>query len=432
MSKISEFNNLQAPNESAVLPIVDNAETRKVSVANLRKTLFVPATETTFGAVKIGNNLSIDANGVLSASSPTVHADWTAATGPGVILNKPTLSAVAISNAYNDLTGRPNIPPAQIQADWDQTDNQQRDYIKNKPSMSADRLVNGSKSITLGTDGILTLSGVSGTDTYIMSKANITLGHLYSNGYEHTIISLSPNGATIITNLADNPNENPQHMWRFKSDGKLILPQGSAIDETAGVSTNLTVNSNKWTFGTNGGLTLPGYLTSQTGLPLNLSASDGSTATLGIWSGDNVVVVNDTSVLVQTNGLDTPNFWTFSTNGSLTVPAYDGSQLFIQGGEIGSAIEGSAIALSGNGAPVVINTYNPALNSWTFGTDGVLTLPNGLPVTCYAASEPLSSLGQAGDMPGTIFATPLYTYVCISEYDGVSPIWVRSTATAEW
>lgn len=133
MSKISEFNNLQAPSESAVMPIVDNTETRKVSVANLRKTLFVPATTTGFGVIKVGDNLSIDANGVLSAATPTVHADWTAATGPGVILNKPTLSAVATSNAYNDLSGRPNIPPAQIQADWDQSDDQQRDYIKNKP-----------------------------------------------------------------------------------------------------------------------------------------------------------------------------------------------------------------------------------------------------------------------------------------------------------
>ena len=133
MSKISEFNNLQAPTESAVLPIVDNAETRKISLANLRKSLFVAASENEFGVVKVGDNLSIDQNGVLSAANPTVTADWTAATGPSVILNKPILSTVAITNAYTDLDGRPNIPPAQIQSDWSQTDDQQRDFIKNKP-----------------------------------------------------------------------------------------------------------------------------------------------------------------------------------------------------------------------------------------------------------------------------------------------------------
>jgi len=148
MSKISEFNNLQAATESAVLPIVDNAETRKITIANLRKALFVPATATDFGAVKVGDNLSIDANGILSADSPILQADWTAATGPGVILNKPTLSAVATSNAYNDLTGRPNIPPAQIQADWDQSDDQQRDYIKNKPTIPSAQVSSDWNAVT--------------------------------------------------------------------------------------------------------------------------------------------------------------------------------------------------------------------------------------------------------------------------------------------
>ena len=67
--------------------------------------------------------------------------------------------------------------------------------------------------------------------------------------------------------------------------------------------------------------------------------------------------------------------WYFSPTGSLTVPAYDGSQLFIQGGEIGSAEAGNAIAISGNAADVVINTYNPTLHTWRFGLDGKLTLP---------------------------------------------------------
>lgn len=137
MSKISEFNNLLALTESAVLPIVDNAETRKVSLANLRKSLFVAASNSEFGVFKVGANLSIDQSGVLSAAEPAVNADWTAATGPSVILNKPVLSAVATSNAYNDLNGLPTIPPAQIQSDWNQTDSQVRDFVKNKPTIPA-------------------------------------------------------------------------------------------------------------------------------------------------------------------------------------------------------------------------------------------------------------------------------------------------------
>lgn len=39
------------------------------------------------------------------------------------------------SGSYNDLTDKPTIPAAQIQSDWNQSDNTQVDYIKNKPTI---------------------------------------------------------------------------------------------------------------------------------------------------------------------------------------------------------------------------------------------------------------------------------------------------------
>ena len=39
------------------------------------------------------------------------------------------------SGSYNDLTDKPTIPAAQIQSDWNQTDNAALDYIKNKPAI---------------------------------------------------------------------------------------------------------------------------------------------------------------------------------------------------------------------------------------------------------------------------------------------------------
>ncbi len=39
-----------------------------------------------------------------------VQSDWNASSGLGVILHKPSLSAVATSGAYSDLTGKPTIP----------------------------------------------------------------------------------------------------------------------------------------------------------------------------------------------------------------------------------------------------------------------------------------------------------------------------------
>jgi hypothetical protein len=46
-----------------------------------------------------------------------------------------SLSAVATSGDYDDLTNKPTIPAAQVQSDWDQSDNTQVDYIKNKPTV---------------------------------------------------------------------------------------------------------------------------------------------------------------------------------------------------------------------------------------------------------------------------------------------------------
>jgi hypothetical protein len=274
MSKISEFNNLLAPTESAVLPVVDNAETRKITLANLRKSLFVPASDSEFGVIKIGNNLSIDQNGVLSAADPTVTADWTATTGPSVILNKPVLSTVAITNAYNDLNGRPNIPPAQIQSDWDQSDELQRDFIKNKPFVPSPQI--------------------------------------QTDWAETDILQLS-----FIRN-------------------KPFIPAAQ-------------VNSD-WT------------------------------ATSGI-----------------------------------------------------SRILNKPVLFSGNYADL---TGKPALA--TVATSGSYTDLSNKPViptvtTEYVDNAPASSIGQVGDVPGMVFATSLFVYVCFGVYDGVSNIWAKSaTVSATW
>jgi len=44
------------------------------------------------------------------------------------------LATVATSGDYDDLVNKPTIPAAQIQSDWNQSDNSAADYIKNKPT----------------------------------------------------------------------------------------------------------------------------------------------------------------------------------------------------------------------------------------------------------------------------------------------------------
>ena len=45
------------------------------------------------------------------------------------------LAAVATSGAYSDLSGKPTIPAAQVNADWDETDASSKAYIQNKPTI---------------------------------------------------------------------------------------------------------------------------------------------------------------------------------------------------------------------------------------------------------------------------------------------------------
>jgi hypothetical protein len=53
----------------------------------------------------------------------------------GLKANTSDISAVGFSNDYNDLDNLPNIPDAQIQSDWNQSNNLALDFIKNKPSI---------------------------------------------------------------------------------------------------------------------------------------------------------------------------------------------------------------------------------------------------------------------------------------------------------
>ena len=48
-----------------------------------------------------------------------------------------SLASVATSGTYTDLSNTPSIPAAQIQSDWNQSDNTSLDYIKNKPTIPA-------------------------------------------------------------------------------------------------------------------------------------------------------------------------------------------------------------------------------------------------------------------------------------------------------
>lgn len=89
--------------------------------------------------------------------STQLPSDWaqTNTSAADYIKNKPSLSTVATTGSYSDLSGKPSIPAAQIQSDWIQSTTSALDYIKNKPSMT--------RSFASVIPSIVTGTGATGT-----------------------------------------------------------------------------------------------------------------------------------------------------------------------------------------------------------------------------------------------------------------------------
>jgi hypothetical protein len=138
--------------------------------------------------------------------SAQVNSDWNATSGISQIINRPSLSSVAISGAYADLTGRPTlfsgnyndlvnrptIPSAQVNTDWNATSG--ISSILNKPVLST-VAISGSWN-DLGNKPTLSTVAATGSYSDLTNKPS-----LFSGSY----IDLS-NKPTIPSNIQDLSN----------------------------------------------------------------------------------------------------------------------------------------------------------------------------------------------------------------------------------
>lgn len=89
-----------------------------------------------------------------------INADWNASSGGAQILNKPSLSTVATSGDYNDLSNKPTIPSAQVNSDWNAVSGVSQ--ILNKPVLGTAASQNSSAFATAA-EGALAASALQPT-----------------------------------------------------------------------------------------------------------------------------------------------------------------------------------------------------------------------------------------------------------------------------
>lgn len=283
---------------------------------------------------------------------------------------------------------------------------------------SSDRLVSGNKNVSLSSEGKLTLP--AGT-TYEYLSAPLT-GH--GDGLARLDFSLATDGVIAqwmsATASPAGSGYSPGDTFTFDEEF-LGIPGASVTIEVLTVGPggsvgnlaftppplypadiyrdspiNLQVGSenNRWTFGADGKLTLPGRIIFPNGTAsiygnadlIGLFPSPTSSSGLEIASGVSSNLFNAGNVVITSNQeqVGGTKTWTFDTAGYLNLPGGT-SSIFSSANNVVIDANGypgsSRLELSNNTVQLVseqeINliTAGGAGGQWTFGTDGSITLP---------------------------------------------------------
>ncbi len=141
----------------------------------------------------------------LPAAVSQVNADWNAVSGVAQILNKPT------------------IPAAQLQSDWNQSATASSDYIKNKPSLSA-VATSGAYADLTGKPTLATVA-TSGSYTDLSNQPTIPAAQVQSDWN-------AVSGVAQILNKPTIPAAQVSSDWNASSGVAQILNKPT-IDKTA-------------------------------------------------------------------------------------------------------------------------------------------------------------------------------------------------------
>lgn len=318
------------------------------------------------------------------------------------------------SGNYTDLSNKPTIPNAQIQSDWTQSDNTLKDFIKNKPSIPAAQIqsdwtqstntaldfIKNKPTLVTNLDSLSDVTITSATSGQVL-KYN---GTAWINDTDSTGGGASTGNVTFDDNIIMGTGD------EFGSAGLYLAPGNASIANSAvqylrvrggdaPTHIHLDTGNNEFYdqyFGDDGKF-------------VRLDAGDFGNVTIGTqnpgnsfnWSftsDGNLILADGNSVIqsIANSSLDplNPNV---STMVLIPDPGYGSQALVLDPTATGhihlrapgaNIDEPSAnIFLGGEDSSFEVGYYDGAApnvfvhsggNTWTFGTDGILTFPGNL------------------------------------------------------
>ena len=368
-----------------------------------------------------------DANNkiLLTGVAAQVQSNWTATTGLGVILNKPT------------------IPAAQVNADWNSSSGVTQ--ILNKPTIptSFSSLVNGSHTLSLGSTGNTTFptnisinySGGNVLFPRIIADTGKAFsvqgqGNTGSTALAWTVdpdaasqyaaVSVSRAGgdnlAKVVLQAQSNSSDaGTAKTWRFNETGTLTLPAGGVIAEGGGISGAIKLTP---AGGANAYQALLIYPTAGgEGDHIHLTAGGGTTelylgndthyVKLGKGAGYNGTIIitatgrpNTVSGIISQSGnwavVSLSNLATTGGTGTgltVTVTQVAGvaTAIAIVSGAMEGYTSGDTITVTSGAATAtfIIGVLAP---EWVFAPDGDLYIPSGNTIRKIGSGEDIRSI----------------------------------------
>jgi microcystin-dependent protein len=149
-------------------------------------------------------------SGIEAGAEVNVNADWNATSGDAQILNKPT------------------IPDAQIQADWTQTTDTAKDYIKNKPTIPAAQ-VQSDWNATSGMGQILNKPTIPSKTSDLTNDSGFTTDSAVASGYVAKATGYSLVADAQITKLGNLPTITSIGTGLSLTDGVLSATGGNSV-----------------------------------------------------------------------------------------------------------------------------------------------------------------------------------------------------------